>query len=44
MNEDCDTQVKILIKMIVKYSAEKILCTFVSYTKHHFEGRAISCE
>ena len=32
-------QVKSLIKIIVKFRAELVLCTFASFTKHAFEGR-----
>ena len=34
-------QVKALIKIIFKFMAEKILRTFVSCTKHPFEGHKI---
>ena len=34
---------KSLIEVVVKFKAEKILCTFLSCTKHLFEGHKISC-
>ena len=34
-------QVKDLIKIIVKFRAEKVLCSFVSCTKHLFEEHKI---
>ena len=31
-------KVKVLMQIIVKFRAKKILCTFLSCTKHQFEG------
>ena len=36
----CD---KGLIQIIVKLTAQKILCSFLRWTKHSFEGHKISC-
>ena len=44
MDKVCVTQVKALIKTIVKFRAEKILRRFFSGTKLPFEGQSIKHE